>query len=536
MNPIVRVWVRNSGATSDGFRGLDSGFNQNGKMSVKIRDCAMITKMFTGRCSVCGRMLEVENLELTMTLREGKYSFKREKFHALLCAVCQDKIFRRKSNSWVAAVCGVVFAFVTFLWTPHGMWLVQGHCDWAFVGLVWLVIASFGLWGRTDGRPLASDRNYQCLSGAGYRLGNRLWSRFLLQLVLIFSMTSTLVWAGAFWMRAQQDGWTESMANITQEDSRVVPQMSKGGRVTGYRTCSKFQYAYDAGGTSHIGTDYGHRLVSGNVPGKSSWTKGAKVKVFFDPRHPERSVAGKVDPQPFQWCMLAAWLLAAVIGAVVVLCGFFADLPYRDQATGAPYVDPLLAEGEPSNVLPLMLMVALFAVGFVLVCAWPGLRVEDPIFGRYVSFYGFAMALVVGVMCSMTGIAMHPHRPLKSHACVCWLGAGVLSVALVFHFLCAFGRWGHGMYIPACVVGFFFRCCIFSALGIASFVVSATVAVLALRFLPSLRATLVARGLAAEDCLMNTARLIAWAAALGLLAYEICIAWSFKCRGWFQGG
>ncbi len=112
----------------------------------------------------------------------------------------------------------------------------------------------------------------------------------------------------------------------------------------------------------------------------------------------------------------------------------------------------------------------------------------------------------------------------------------MLSVAFVFHLLCAYGRWGHGMYIPACIGGFVLRSSVFGVLGIASFVVSAIVAVLALRFLPSLRATLVARGLAAEDCLMNAARLIAWTAALGLLAYEICIAWSFKCRGWFPEG
>lgn len=494
----------------------------------------MKTKRFAGRCGACGEMLEVEDLELTMTLREGKYSFKREKFHALLCAACQDKIFRRKINSWVAAVCGVVFAFVPFLWTPHGMWLVQGQCGWALVGLVWLVIASIWLLGRIDGRPFASDRDYQCLAGAGYRLGNRLLSRFLLQLAVIFGMTSTLVWAGASWMRSRQDGWTEAIANIVQSECCVAQQTSKGGRVTGYRTCVKFQYAYDVGGTSCVGTDYGHLFVRGNVPGENPWTKGASVKVFFDPVQPDRSVAGKIDLQPFRWGMLAAWLIAAIVASVVVLRRFFADLPQRDQTTGALRVNPLLAEGEPSDGLSLMLMVALFAVGFAFFCAWPGLRVEDPIFGRYVPFHGFVMALVFGVMCSMTGIAMHPHRPLKSHACVCWLGAGVLSVAFVFHLLCAYGRWGHGMSVPACIGGFVLRCSIFGALGVASFVVSAIVTVLALRFLPSLRSTLVERGLAAEDCLLNTTRLIAWTAALGLLAYEILIAWVFKCRGWFQ--
>lgn len=495
----------------------------------------MKTKAFTGRCSACGRKREVENLKLTMTLREGKYRYKSEHINVLLCTACQDKIFRRKSNSWVASVCGVVYAFVPFLWTPYCTWLVQGQGGWMLGGLMWLVLASGWFLSRVDDRPLASDRSYRNLKGAGYRLGNRLWSRFLLQLVLIFGMTSTLVWAGASWMRSRQDAWTESMANITHAELRVVPQRVKG-RVVGCRTCAKFQYVYDAGGTSHIGMDYGHRLVSGNVPGKNLWTKGAKVKVFFDPRHPERSVAEKVDPQPFQWCMLVAWLLAAVIGSVVVLRRFFADLPHRDQATGAPYVDPLLAEGEPSNVLPLMLMVMLFAFGFALVGIWPGLRMADPIFKNHVPFHGFALAVVGGAMCSMTGVAMRPRRFHGSRACACWVGAAVLAVAFVFHLLCAFGRWGHGMSVPACIGGFVLRCSIFGALGVASFVVSAIVTVLALRFLPSLRSTLVARGLAAEDCLRNTARLIAWAAALGLLAYEILIAWVFKCRGWFQGG
>ena len=494
-------------------------------------------KPFTGRCSVCGRMLEVENIELTMTLREGRYSFRRESFHSLLCTACQDKIFLRNRNSWVASVCGVAYAFVPFLWTPHGMWLVQGQIGWVLAGLVWLLIASFWLLGRTDGRPLASDRDYQRLECAGYRLGNRLLSRFLLQLALIFGVTSTLVWAGTSWMRTRQDGWTESVANLTQEESRVVKQTSsKGGHVTGYRTCAKFLYSYEARGTLCVGMDYGHRFVRGTEPGENPWTKGAKVKVFFDPRHPERSVAGKVDPQPFQWCMSVAWLLAAVIGSIVVLRRILADLPHRDQATGAPYVDPLLAEGEPSDVLPLMLVVMLFAFGFALVGIWPGLRMADPIFKSHVPFHGFALAVVAGVMCSMTGVALRPRRFHGSRACVCWTGAAVLAVAFVFHLLCAFGRWGHGMYIPACIGGYVLRCSIFGALGVASSVVGVTVAVLALRFLPSLRATLVARGLPAEDCLKNTVRLIAWMSLIGLLTYEILIAWVFRCRGWFLEG
>lgn len=470
-----------------------------------------------------------------MTLREGKYRGKSERFNALLCAACQDKIFRRKRNSRVAFVCGVAYAFVPFLWTSYGMWLVQGESGWVDAGLMWLLIASFWLLGRIDGRPLASDRDYQCLESAGYRLGNRLLSRFLLQLALIFGVASTLVWASTSWMRSRQDGWTESVANIVQNELRVVPQRVKG-RVVGCRTCAKFQYVYDAGGTSHIGTDYGHRLVSGNVPGKNPWTKGAKVKIFFNPAQPDVSVASKIDLQPFRWCMLVAWLLAAVVGSVTVLRRFFADLQHRDQATGSPCVNPLLADGESSNVLPLMLMVALFIIGFVLVGIWPGLRVVDPIFKNHVPFHGFVLAVVAGVMCSMTGVAMRPHRPPRSLASACWLGGGVLSVAFVFHLLCAFGFWRHGMSVRACFSGFILRCSIFGVLGVASFVVSAIVTVLALRFLPSLRATLVARGLAAEDCLMNTVRFIAWTAALGLLAYEILIACVFKCRGWFPGG
>lgn len=495
----------------------------------------MKAEMSSGRCDACGNMCEVENLELTMTLREGKWRSKRESIHATLCAVCQDKIFRRQCNSWVAFASGVVSALVPFLWTSYGMWLVRGQADWVIIGCMGLVLLSGWLLWRIDDRLLASNVDYRRLLGLGYRLDNRLMPRFLLRLALIFGVASTLVWAGASWMRTWQDGWTEAVANIVQSECCVAQQAGKGGG-TAYMTCVRFQYAYDAGGMAHVGTDYGYRFVRGKTPGENPWTKGASVKVFFDPVQPDRSVAGKIDLQPFRWGMLAAWLIAAIVASVVVLRRFFADLPQRDQTTGALRVNPLLAEGEPSDGLSLMLMVALFAVGFAFFCAWPGLRVEDPIFGRYVPFHGFVMALVVGVMCSMTGIAMHPHRPLKSHACVCWLGAGVLSVAFVFHLLCAFGRWGHGMSVPACVVGFFFRCCIFSALGVASFVVSAIVTVLALRFLPSLRSTLVERGLAAEDCLMNTARLIAWTAALGLLAYEICIAWSFKCRGWFPEG
>ena len=45
----------------------------------------MKTKTFTGRCGECGRLLEVEDLELTMTLREGKYRYKSERFNTLLC-------------------------------------------------------------------------------------------------------------------------------------------------------------------------------------------------------------------------------------------------------------------------------------------------------------------------------------------------------------------------------------------------------------------------------------------------------------------
>ena len=92
------------------------------------------------------------------------------------------------------------------------------------------------------------------------------------------------------------------------------------------------------------------------------------------------------------------------------------------------------------------------------------------------------------------------------------------------------------MSVPACIGGFFLRCSIFGVLGVASFVVSAIVTVLALRFLLSLRTTLVARGISAEDCLKNIVRLIARTAAFGLLAYEILIAWVFKCRGWFPEG
>lgn len=496
----------------------------------------MKAEMSSGRCDACGNMCEVENLELAMTLREGKWRSKRESIHATLCAACQDKIFRRKCCSWVAFVSGVVYALVPFLWTSQGMWLVRGQADWMIIGCMWLVLLSGWLLWRIDDRILASNVDYRRLLGSGYRLGNRLLPCFLVRLALILGVASTLVWAGASWMRTRQDGWTEAVANIVQSECCVAQQTSKGGRVTGYRTCVKFQYAYDVGGTSCVGTDYGHLFVRGNMPAENPWTKGASVKVFFDPVQPDRSVAGKIDLQPFRWGMLAAWLTAVIVASVIVLRRFFVDLPHRDQATGAPRVDPLRAEGEPSDGLPLMLMVALFAVGFALVCAWPGLRVEDPIFGHYVPFHGFAMALVVGVMCSMTGVAMHPHRPSRSLACVCWAGVAVLSVAFVFHLLCAYGRWGHGMYIPACIGGFVLRSSVFGVLGIASFVVSAIVAVLALRFLPSLRATLVARGLAAEDCLMNAARLIAWTAALGLLAYEICIAWSFKCRGWFPEG
>ena len=265
---------------------------------------------FIGRCEACGNLCEVENVELKMVKSKGCWG--GVTFHLLLCAGCQGRVFRRKVNSLLACGLGVACAFVPFFWTPEGMWLVRGAIELVFLGLMVLVLGTFFTLLRGNGRLIERDRDYQSLKGAAYHLANNLFLWFLTVLMLAFGTTSALVWAGASRIHARQDGWAETLAKVTHSDELVVAAASKGSGETVWRLLAKFRYTYEVDGVSYAGTGCEYRFMKGNAMARNLRPAGSCVRVFYDPGHPESSVAHKVNVDPFQKCLFGAGILAAI--------------------------------------------------------------------------------------------------------------------------------------------------------------------------------------------------------------------------------
>lgn len=265
---------------------------------------------FVGRCEVCGKLREVENVELKMVNR-GKYRGEAT-FHLLLCAGCQGRVFRRKANSLLACACGVACAVVPFFWTPEGMWLVRGGIEFVFLGLMVLVSGIFFFLLRGNGRLIEGDRDYQRLKGAGYHLANNVFLWFLMILMLAFGTTSALVWAGASRIRARQDGWAEALAKVTHSDELVVTAALRWSGETCWRLLANFGYIYEVDGVSYAGTGCEYRFTKENARARNLRPARSCVRVFYDPGHPEDSVACKVDVEPFQKCLFAAGILVSI--------------------------------------------------------------------------------------------------------------------------------------------------------------------------------------------------------------------------------
>lgn len=197
---------------------------------------------------------------------------------------------------------------------------------------------------------------------------------------------------------------------------------------------------------------------------------------------------------------------------------------------------------EPSRCPPFFaspvfrgaLGIAAFFCGVAVCYVLQGGRVDDPIVGRSIPFFGLYASFVFGLMCTMTAFALD-RRGLPKGIFANVLGVlALLLIAFLIHLEDAFVFCGHGFTLASAARGFLARLAPFAVLLLCAWMLL-SVFLYVLHCLPIVRGILANSGQTARAFVARLVALTAWICLMAFVVYELLILIAFTSYGWWTG-